>query len=49
MCVDYVLTSPRIAQADPGQRTPPRGGSVTVLELLNITHGKLFLPGGAYS
>jgi hypothetical protein len=29
MCVDYVLASPRIAQADPGRRTPPRGGSVT--------------------
>jgi hypothetical protein len=30
MCVDCVLASPRIAQADPGQRTPPRGSSVTV-------------------
>jgi hypothetical protein len=30
MCVDCVLTSPSIAQADPGRRTPPRGGSVTV-------------------
>jgi hypothetical protein len=29
MCVDCVLTSSRIAQADPGQRTPPRGRSVT--------------------
>jgi hypothetical protein len=28
MCIDCVLTSPRIAQADPGWRTPPRGGSV---------------------
>jgi hypothetical protein len=30
MCVDCFLTSPRIAQADPGRRTPPRGGSVTI-------------------
>jgi hypothetical protein len=30
MCVDCVLASPRIAQADPGRRTPPRGASVTV-------------------
>jgi hypothetical protein len=30
MCVDYVLASPRIAQVDPGQRTPPRGHSITV-------------------
>jgi hypothetical protein len=29
MCVDYVLASPRIAQADPGQWILPRGGSVT--------------------
>jgi hypothetical protein len=29
MCVDCVLASPRITQADPGRRTPPRGGSVT--------------------
>jgi hypothetical protein len=28
MCVDCVLASPRIAQADPGRRTPPQGGSV---------------------
>jgi hypothetical protein len=31
MCVDCVLSSPKIAQADPGRRTPPRGGSVTPL------------------
>jgi hypothetical protein len=30
MCVDYVLASLRITQADPGQQTPPRGGSVIV-------------------
>jgi hypothetical protein len=30
MCVDCILTSPRIAQVDPGQQTTPRGGSVTV-------------------
>jgi hypothetical protein len=30
MCVDRVLASPRITQADPYRRTPPRGGSVTV-------------------
>jgi hypothetical protein len=30
MCVDCVLALLRIAQADPGRRTPPRGGSVTV-------------------
>jgi hypothetical protein len=29
MCVDCVLASPRIAQADPGRWTPPQGGSVT--------------------
>jgi hypothetical protein len=29
LCVDCVLASPRIAQADPGWRTPPWGGSVT--------------------
>jgi hypothetical protein len=29
MCVDCVLASPRIAQAVPGQRPPPRGSSVT--------------------
>jgi hypothetical protein len=28
MCVDCVLSSPRIAQADPGQWTPSRGGSI---------------------
>jgi hypothetical protein len=30
MCVHYVLASLRIAQADPGRRTPVQGGSVTV-------------------
>jgi hypothetical protein len=30
MCVDCVLALPRIAQADPGQQIPPKGGSVTV-------------------
>jgi hypothetical protein len=30
MCVDFVLASPRIGQADPDRRTPPRGGSVIV-------------------
>jgi hypothetical protein len=30
MRVDCVLASPRIAQADPGRRTPPRGGSIIV-------------------
>jgi hypothetical protein len=30
MCVDCVLASPRIAQANPGLRTPRRGGFVTV-------------------
>jgi hypothetical protein len=29
MCVDCVLASQRITQADSGRRTPPRGGSVT--------------------
>jgi hypothetical protein len=29
MCVDCGLASLRIAQADPGRRTPPRGRSVT--------------------
>jgi hypothetical protein len=29
MCAYCVLASPRITQADPGRRTPPRGGSVT--------------------
>jgi hypothetical protein len=28
MCVDCALTSPRIAQADAGRQTPPRGGSI---------------------
>jgi hypothetical protein len=30
MCVDCVLASPKITQADPGRWTPPQGGSVTV-------------------
>jgi hypothetical protein len=30
LCVLIALASPRIAQADPGRRTPPQGGSVTV-------------------
>jgi hypothetical protein len=30
LCDDCILASPRIAQADPGRRTPPRGHSVTV-------------------
>jgi hypothetical protein len=30
MCVDFVLASPRIGQADPDRRTSPRGGSVIV-------------------
>jgi hypothetical protein len=29
MCVDCVLTSPRITQVDPGDEPPSRGGSVT--------------------
>jgi hypothetical protein len=29
MCVDCVPASLRIAQADPGRRSPPRGGSIT--------------------
>ncbi len=29
MCVDCVLAALRIAQADPGRRSPPRGGSIT--------------------
>jgi hypothetical protein len=30
MCVDCVLASPRITQADPSRRTPPLGGSITL-------------------
>jgi hypothetical protein len=30
MCVDCVLASSRIAQVDPSQQAPPRGGSVTL-------------------
>jgi hypothetical protein len=30
LCVDCVLASPRIAQADPSQQMPPRGHSVTI-------------------
>jgi hypothetical protein len=30
MCVDCVRASLRVAQADPGRRTPPCGGSVTM-------------------
>jgi hypothetical protein len=30
ICVDCVLASSRIIQADPGRRTSPRGHSVTV-------------------
>jgi hypothetical protein len=30
MCVDCVLTLPRIGQANPGRRIPPRGRYVTV-------------------
>jgi hypothetical protein len=29
MCVDCVLASLKVTQADPGRRTPPRGGSIT--------------------
>jgi hypothetical protein len=29
MFVDCILTMPRIAQVDPGRRTPSRGGSIT--------------------
>jgi hypothetical protein len=42
MCVDFVLTSPRIAQADLGRRTLPRGGFVTAVlgfpTLLDVSH-----------
>jgi hypothetical protein len=30
MCVYCVLASPRIAQVDPGDEPPSRGGSVTL-------------------
>jgi hypothetical protein len=40
LCVDCVLASPRIAQADPGRRTPPRGHSVTLI----IEQGVLSCP-----
>jgi hypothetical protein len=30
MCFDFILASLRIAQADPGRRTPPRGDFVIV-------------------
>jgi hypothetical protein len=41
LCVDCVLTSLRIAEANPGQRTPPRGHSVTIGNQSNLeeTHG----------
>jgi hypothetical protein len=43
MCVDCVLALPRITQADPGRRIPPRGGSVTphsqlVCQELSLPH-----------
>jgi hypothetical protein len=40
MCVDCILASPIIAQADPGRRTPPRGGTVTIhyQSKLDATH-----------
>jgi hypothetical protein len=38
MCVDCVLASLRLAQADPGRRTPPRGGSVIETSLLPFLH-----------
>jgi hypothetical protein len=40
MCVDYVLASLKIAQANSGRRTPPRDGSVTVgyQSVLEATH-----------
>jgi hypothetical protein len=37
MCVDCVLSSLRIAQADPGRRTLPRGGSVTKRDQVIVT------------
>jgi hypothetical protein len=33
MCVDYVLTSPRITQVDPVDEPPSRGGSITLTVL----------------
>jgi hypothetical protein len=37
MCVDFVLASLRIAQADPDRWTPPRGGSVTRCTTMTAT------------
>jgi hypothetical protein len=37
MCVDCVLASPRITQADSSRQTPPCGGSVTAGKLLRLT------------
>jgi hypothetical protein len=34
MCVDCGLALLRIVQDDPSRRTPPRGGSVIVAEVL---------------
>jgi hypothetical protein len=46
MRVNCVLASPRITQADPSQRTPTRGGSITLLLIvvvLTSVVGKLVL------
>jgi hypothetical protein len=43
MCVDCVLASPRIAQADPGRQTPPRGGSITIPVRVDSVEALLWL------
>jgi hypothetical protein len=42
MCIDCVLASPRIAQDDPGRRTPPRGGSV-IVHNFQLVHQRISL------
>jgi hypothetical protein len=43
VCVDCVLASPRITQANPGRQTPPRGGSVTVGIRANLSQYTKYL------
>jgi hypothetical protein len=47
--VDCVLVSPRIAQTDPGRRTPPRGGSVTGVSQYGLNHQESRSPTGSHA
>jgi hypothetical protein len=43
VCVDCVLASPRITQANPGRQTLPRGGSVIVGIRANLSQYTKYL------